>query len=288
MYRAVTLKILREKIPVDDIERVTELARETELRFEWDDNRTVIYMNGEDVSEKVRTPEIDQNIRELQTKPTEYAEIQQECTQLEDRIDRKRKMLEWFEQLGRQRKALEDAVEIREECKSRIQQLEEQLSRISVDQIVIGHAEAIKELMGEKGRLITELTGEVHGGALTPEQTRARFIARATEIDMAIIAESARWGDYRRDMHVWAEPAYLYTRNDFWIPERDRIIDDYLPFRTNIVLNQYRGMNFYPAEIIENSGDPDKGKKAPIPGAIKNITGNKQQSVLPSMGKYCI
>jgi uncharacterized protein YhaN len=111
------------------------------------------------INDRVRQlREIDQSIRELQTKPIEYAELQQECTQLEDRIARKRKMLEWLERLGRQRKALEEAVGIRKDCESRIQQLEEQLSRISVDQIVIGHAEAIKKLMGEKGRLITELT----------------------------------------------------------------------------------------------------------------------------------
>ena len=111
------------------------------------------------INDRVRKlREIDQNIRELQTNSIEYAELQQECSRLEDRINQKRKVLEWLEQFGRQRKALEGAVGIRKDCESRIQQLEEQLSRISVDQVIIRHAEAIRALMGEKGRLITELT----------------------------------------------------------------------------------------------------------------------------------
>ena len=87
----------------------------------------------------------------------------------------------------------------------------------------------------------------VNGGALTGEMTSQRWIERADEIDMAIIAESARWGDYRRDAHSYSTgPYYLYTKNDFWLVEQRRLLNQYFPYRTGNVLNQYRALGLYP------------------------------------------
>jgi cytidylate kinase len=69
MYRAVTLKVLRENIDTNDSEQVTDLARQLNLQFRCSDDRTIIYMNGEDISEKIRTPEIDQNISPVAANP---------------------------------------------------------------------------------------------------------------------------------------------------------------------------------------------------------------------------
>ena len=38
-------------------------------------------------------------------------------------------------------------------------------------------------------------------GALVPAEAAARLMALANQIDEAIVAESARWGDYRRDVY---------------------------------------------------------------------------------------
>ncbi|MFC1633662.1 lamin tail domain-containing protein [Planctomycetota bacterium] len=84
-------------------------------------------------------------------------------------------------------------------------------------------------------------------GALTPEMNAQRWIRRADEIDLAVIAESARWGDYRRDMHSYSSgPYYLYTKNDFWLPEKRKLLDQYFPYRTNRMINQYRNLGLYP------------------------------------------
>lgn len=99
------------------------------------------------------------DIRELRTKPTEYAELQQERAQLEEQINRKRKTLEWLKELERQREARGHAIKAKEDCEDRIQRLESQLSEITVDEVIITHKEAIRELMGEKGKLTTELAG---------------------------------------------------------------------------------------------------------------------------------
>ncbi|UCF64068.1 MAG: (d)CMP kinase [bacterium] len=69
MYRAVTLEALRENVSVHNRDKVIELARELDLKLRSHESKTIIYMNGEDVSEKIRTPEIDQNISPVAANP---------------------------------------------------------------------------------------------------------------------------------------------------------------------------------------------------------------------------
>jgi hypothetical protein len=82
---------------------------------------------------------------------------------------------------------------------------------------------------------------------LTSQRNIQRWLKRTDELNLAIIAESARWGDYRRDVHSYSSgPYYLYTRNDFWIPEKNRLINNYFPRRTNITISQLRSCGLYP------------------------------------------
>jgi hypothetical protein len=76
-----------------------------------------------------------------------------------------------------------------------------------------------------------------NGGALTPAAARARFLVRKTEIDRAVVSESARWGDAKR--------AAPFTRAD-WITAGNTILNSFFPQRGNIVLNQLRADGFYP------------------------------------------
>ncbi|MCX6138077.1 MAG: CotH kinase family protein [Ignavibacteriales bacterium] len=76
-------------------------------------------------------------------------------------------------------------------------------------------------------------------GCLTPARTAELFLARAAEIDTAIIGESARWGN-----------TYLYpaaTRDDTWKPAINDIVKNYLPKRSSIVLSQLQSASLYPA-----------------------------------------
>ncbi|MFT5685202.1 MAG: hypothetical protein ACI8RZ_006151 [Myxococcota bacterium] len=68
------------------------------------------------------------------------------------------------------------------------------------------------------------------GGALTPAECTARWEARAEEIERAIVAESARWGDTDRDTP--------YTRDVEWTDERERLLDEFFPYRTDILIDQ--------------------------------------------------
>jgi hypothetical protein len=86
-----------------------------------------------------------------------------------------------------------------------------------------------------------------HDGALTPTQTAARFTRRTNELDTAIVAESARWGDYRRDVDRRSSGPYrLYGRDDRWIPERQRLLTSYFPGRSARVLARYVSRGLYP------------------------------------------
>ena len=75
-------------------------------------------------------------------------------------------------------------------------------------------------------------------GALTPAASAARWMKRAKEVDLAIIAESARWGSYRRNAP--------YTRDKEWSAEQQRLLKEYFPQRTEIVLKQLQAAGLYP------------------------------------------
>lgn len=58
MYRAVTWAALQRKIPLDDQTALAELASELQIAFLG----TSVLVNGRDVTEEIRTPEVTQNV----------------------------------------------------------------------------------------------------------------------------------------------------------------------------------------------------------------------------------
>lgn len=84
-----------------------------------------------------------------------------------------------------------------------------------------------------------------NGGALSPESAAARFSALVQGMQSAIVAESARWGDYRRDVAP-SGTADLYDRDYYWWPECNDILTAYLPARRDRVVTNYMTLNLYP------------------------------------------
>ncbi len=76
-----------------------------------------------------------------------------------------------------------------------------------------------------------------NNGLLTPGVSQTLIRGRADEIDMAIIAESARWGDAQRSTP--------FTRDRHWQTEVNRVLN-YVQSRTNVVLNQFKNVGWYP------------------------------------------
>jgi cytidylate kinase len=69
MYRAVTLKAIELKIPTRDSDRIIEIASNISLQFKNKDSQFSIYMNDEDISNLIRTPEINNAINSVAANP---------------------------------------------------------------------------------------------------------------------------------------------------------------------------------------------------------------------------
>ncbi len=93
-----------------------------------------------------------------------------------------------------------------------------------------------------------------HDGVLSPEKNIERWMERANQIDLAVIAASARWGDAQR------EPPR--TKDD-WQRQVDYMVGTYFPQRTQIVLDQMRSVNMYPDQAVvsfnQHGGDVEPG-----------------------------
>jgi hypothetical protein len=77
----------------------------------------------------------------------------------------------------------------------------------------------------------------VNQGALSTSLMRKRYEHWSKKIELAIIAEAARWGDDHSET--------LRTPSE-WKKERDWILDTYIPQRGAIVLEQLRNSGLYP------------------------------------------
>jgi hypothetical protein len=99
---------------------------------------------------------------------------------------------------------------------------------------------------GSPGRLYAALRGHpefrrefgdhaqkhlLNGGVLTPGPAQARWMQRATEIDRAIVAESARWG--------------AGNTRQTWLSAQASVLS-WFPQRASILLNQLRNAGLYP------------------------------------------
>jgi len=92
-------------------------------------------------------------------------------------------------------------------------------------------------------------------GALTSARSIERYATRANRIDRAIVGESARWGDSKRSYRP-------YTRDVEWIAEINRLVNQYFPIRTDIVLQQFIQAGSYPnvdAPIFHVNGSYQHG-----------------------------
>lgn len=85
-------------------------------------------------------------------------------------------------------------------------------------------------------------------GVLTASAAGELWKIRARQIEKAVNAESARWGDYRRDVHPWQTAPYeLYTKQDHWTLQKNYILNTYFPNRSSSFLSSLRNAGLFPA-----------------------------------------
>ncbi|MFW5726013.1 MAG: lamin tail domain-containing protein, partial [Bacteroidota bacterium] len=70
-----------------------------------------------------------------------------------------------------------------------------------------------------------------------PDSSIARFMQTADQLQLAIIAESARWGD-----RGVSNPR---NKMDDWVPAVNRVVNDFFPYRSDILKNQLMAENLY-------------------------------------------
>ncbi len=91
-------------------------------------------------------------------------------------------------------------------------------------------------------------------GVLTAAAVRERFVARAAEIESAVICESARWGD-SSSTSSGGRPGSRHrpphNRDDHWRPAIKRVAEEYIPRRTEILLAQ-----LYTQGVISDTPPP--------------------------------
>ena len=79
-----------------------------------------------------------------------------------------------------------------------------------------------------------------NNGTLTPSSVLERFRARTKEIEMSVVCESARWGDssYTPSGGRASKDRAPRNRDDDWIHEINRLMNEYFPARSEIILAQ--------------------------------------------------
>ncbi len=89
------------------------------------------------------------------------------------------------------------------------------------------------------------------GGVFSPDSALARINKRIDEVNLAIIAESARWGDAK------TVGSFPYNKNEHWLPEINKIRNNFIPLRTNIVKGQLKEARLYPTTYAPVFIGPD-------------------------------
>ena len=105
------------------------------------------------------------------------------------------------------------------------------------------------------------------------------WTARSASMNDAIVAESARWGDFRRDVSPgrWRSDQFdLYTRDEHYLPVHEWLLETYIPQRSDIVLEQFRDRRLYPnssaPEFSVHGGTVARGAEIQLGGSVQYTT----------------
>ena len=58
MYRAVTLRAMKLGVDMTDGEAMTEVARQADIDLQWTGDGARVFLDGEEVTDDIRTPEV--------------------------------------------------------------------------------------------------------------------------------------------------------------------------------------------------------------------------------------
>ena len=120
------------------------------------------------------------------------------------------------------------------------------------------------------------------GGMLSERSVVQVWDSLYNVISLAVYDESARWGDYRRDVHAYTSKGELYTVDNHYMKERNRLLNNYFPYRSAKVLKDIQTFIEEKTGITGIKDIPVADKH--IDNAYYNISG--QRVANPSKGIY--
>jgi hypothetical protein len=123
-----------------------------------------------------------------------------------------------------------------------------------------------------------------NNGALTTNGVIRLWNERASQIQAAIVAESARWGDSvpngKGVITPLPYPSYntnvpYYSRDENWLGEQGRLMTNYFPLRSSLMLDRFRSAGLYPftdaPEFNQNGGRVNAGFSVAISAPVGTI-----------------
>jgi cytidylate kinase len=70
MYRAITLKVVDQKLPFDARDQIQSLAERTNIQLEQRNGQSRIFVDGSDVTEAIRSPEVTKRVSLISSHPS--------------------------------------------------------------------------------------------------------------------------------------------------------------------------------------------------------------------------
>ena len=82
LYRCVTLEVLNNNIPIEQVDRIAEIAKNMQVELKVVDGKQFVFLNGEDVSIEIRTPRVTSNVSNVAA----IKEVREEMTFVQRRL----------------------------------------------------------------------------------------------------------------------------------------------------------------------------------------------------------
>lgn len=86
---------------------------------------------------------------------------------------------------------------------------------------------------------------EDDGGVLRPASVEALWDSLQRVISLSVYAESARWGDYRKDVHPYTSKGELYRADSHYANESRNLMENFFPQRTANLISQLKSKGWY-------------------------------------------
>lgn len=81
MYRAITFVALRENV-AEDIDEIIKIAQNADVRLQFENGVTRVFINDEEVTDKIRTPEVNAKVSDISKIP----EVREQMVKIQRRL----------------------------------------------------------------------------------------------------------------------------------------------------------------------------------------------------------